>query len=686
MPAQLGAFSNPQDPGTFAGYQMQGGLSLLGERAQVNCAAYSATGNAVQDQYCAAVNFLSNQCIQPTPGQAQMLGSAQQSAWTGASPSLGSSFCSGSLGQAQTASNFTELTTPGSVFAVALIKNYSNGVSSLDSTNTNANAEPLCPANTPSGMSSSSSSSSSSNLNSNSVPGSLGSSASAYTTSTCWVTSSASTVSCSQSLNVLVTRSHTAPLTKNTCTAGQLVGSQCQTSNTSSAQSILVCPSGFTQSGGECSSTVNVAAASEQSCPLGSLWSSIDQNCSISVTVTSNALATPQACLAQQTQVGSNCVQTITEPATADGLGCPQGQALMGINCALVEQVVNAAAAVTSCAAGDDLVSGVCIHTTSLQAKPVYTCAPGATLSAQSCTSVNTQAQSLQPTCNGWGVLSAYLPPNLPYQCRQVQTQFNCEQIAPLIGLSFVAATNVSGQQVCVFGPTWSLACPSGTTLTNGVCVQTITTVASIGSYSCSAGVLSGQLCLVNTNSQAQINYSCPAQAVLSQSGGNYSCTALTTVLTPATAVFVCSAGFVLNQQTCTQVLSTPALMNYSCTPPSLLSGQNCLSTSNTLVPPLISYSCPQGGTLLGNMCTQTTQTAATSQWLCPAGSELEVAENGSIALCLSTSSTPAQIIEYCSSGQTPGTAGCLQSAVSTSWTDGCAALEQSAGAMIVVQ
>lgn len=73
-PSGLGGFSTPNTSSSYLTQAQASSLTALGDQAQIDCANYTAGSDAYQNQYCAAVNFLNNQCMEATTGEKSVLG------------------------------------------------------------------------------------------------------------------------------------------------------------------------------------------------------------------------------------------------------------------------------------------------------------------------------------------------------------------------------------------------------------------------------------------------------------------------------------------------------------------------------------------------------------------------------------------------------------------------------------
>lgn len=119
VPAGLGGFSSPTNDSTLLSNAQSTSLTAMGNKAMLDCANYVAGSDQYQNQYCAAVNFLNNACMQPTTGEASVLGKTGTNQGSSAN-------CAGSYGAGQSQFNFSDqVTSTDSMF---------NVISSLGST------------------------------------------------------------------------------------------------------------------------------------------------------------------------------------------------------------------------------------------------------------------------------------------------------------------------------------------------------------------------------------------------------------------------------------------------------------------------------------------------------------------------------------------------------------------------
>lgn len=133
---------------------------------------------------------------------------------------------------------------------------------------------------------------------------------------------------------------------------------------------------------------------------------------------------------------------------------------------------------------------------------------------------------------------------------------------------------------------------------------------ATIASYSCSSGTLSGTNCVTTSTYGATANgYVCNAGDSLSGT----TCTHVeTSTYGASVASYSCAAGDSLSGSTCshTYVANTYAASpNYVCNAGDSLSGSTCSHTNSSPATPV--YSCPSGFSLNGTTCSKTTNSAA---------------------------------------------------------------------------
>ena len=676
LPPILGAFSKPVSGKTFAGNTANGALSSLGQQAQIQCKNYKPNGDAVSDQYCAAVNFLSGSCIEPNALQKNVMQAANSLI---TDPASVRNNCQGTYGQGVSSYGYSQELSP--------YTREPNGSGNLH--NFSQSTDPQIAVNATPTTSVPCTDIASADDSTNLVK--------KYTTSTCWITSNSSKQSCSQTLGAIVSEKWTPASQTITCINGQLNGDSCDVVVTSSAQITQSCPVGFNLIDNRCEQSVASNAGINLSCAVGWQWNVLAENCEQSTPLIIAATPKDTPCSNGAISELGNCIQTvILEPITSP-LQCGANQSLLDDQCISVQTLESAASQLLSCPSNEVLNGTQCIQTVINSATPFYTCPVGSQINNKSCNSTVSIAPVRQLSCNGIGALSSYIAPAMPYQCYKVKTNFNCSFIAPFYNLTYVNTDISSGQQVCILGPVVILVCPFGsiTNPTNSSdCLKNLESDATVGGYSCLSGILSNASCLLITSTIAEKTYYCPTQSnngvststsALSSSMGNYTCTATTTLTTPATITNSCLTGYTLVKLHCEMIVISPVLVTYSCITPLVLQGKTCLGNSTVSTQALATYYCAGTSILTGTNCISTTLSPPLVVSVCPLGATLSNISGPGTGNCISVIHTPVVITQYCANASAPQIQGCLQYSVSTSWSDACLSLEKSAGTLIVL-
>jgi hypothetical protein len=117
VPGNLGAISKPNTDGNMYTTARSSGLTSLGNKAVIDCANYKPGPNAdpAQTQACAAVNFLTNQCVSPNDNEKAVINHLG----TGQVPT---SNCSGTYGEASKSYNFGNQITPNDSLFTATVQ------------------------------------------------------------------------------------------------------------------------------------------------------------------------------------------------------------------------------------------------------------------------------------------------------------------------------------------------------------------------------------------------------------------------------------------------------------------------------------------------------------------------------------------------------------------------------------
>ena len=667
LPSKMGEFSTPSLSSSIANKSSQGALLAFGLNAQLECANYRPTGNTNADQYCAAVNFMSGSCIQPSAQQFEIIGSSNS--FIKSNPKQN---CIGTFGSGENSFDFSQAFSP--LLGNSIMNNPTQNAP--DATNNPYTS--VCPE----------------------IVGDSSKVIQAikpipkYTTNTCWVSSKTDLQNCSQTLNVTVVQNWTSPLESSVCASGDLVGTNCVVEVKNTPSQALACPTGFTLSQDQCLQTIVIPANDSITCPQGGQWSSSEHQCIQIVATIIPATQAMNDCPVGTLFVSNNCVQTLSSSAIGGALSCPSTQSLIGSVCTTTNTVTSVAIKQLNCPANSLLNGTQCTQTVTNPATPTYYCPSGGVLNLQICSTQNMTPKIQQLSCNGLGTLTSYQPPGMPYQCYKVQSDLSCGFIAFIYGLTNVNTETSTGKSVCVVGPIWILGCPTNSVVTAGVCLQTVQSVASIGSYTCSAGTLSNANCLLTTTSSPQITYSCPSlnpldiasgstSSLIAQSG-QFNCISTITTTVAATPSYTCAIGYTLNVDVCQIVVSKPASVTYSCASSGTLQGQSCVGQTNTITQALTTYQCSDSQVLVGTSCSTTSSIPANIKLSCPSGSSLSES-NGLASSCVSLLQVPVQIFQYCTDASIPQSKGCVQYSVNSVWNDACLPLEKNSGVTLLL-
>ena len=390
------------------------GLSGYGNQAVVNCANYNmSSGDPTQAQTCAAVNFLSNQCLSPTTKQGAIIAANAATVLPNATD------CTGTYGQAQSSYGYAEAESSSD----AIFSNVTNLASTAP-----AAASETCSVQT------------------------VVTTPAQYAINTCSKNDSSNEVTCYQYLNTSIQTTYTTPTTTDSCTApavlegaycvsqtsspapvvygcppGQtLQGQTCVSTSSSAATPVYSCPTGFTLNGTTCSETSTAAPIPSQTCPTvvgasnsypkgynpgtidnvtGYCQYTFGENDQLTamaacqkkfpqaldgstlffaknfLAVTGKDqkfltcyLTTESACPAGYTLNGSVCQELVTQNATITGYSCPTG-VLSGNQC--VVTVSNPADPSYQCPTGTQLSGSDCVSTTQNPPNVSYSCPNG---------------------------------------------------------------------------------------------------------------------------------------------------------------------------------------------------------------------------------------------------------------------------------------------------------------------
>lgn len=421
-------------------------------------------------------------------------------------------------------------------------------------------------------------------------------------------------------------------------TSQTATGSALDTSDCDLKTGSAFCPDGSVLSDGSC--IASSPATLHYTCPAG--WTLAGDICRI--TTGSDASVAAYACEAGATFSGTECIAAT--PANIAGYSCPAGYTLEGAQCTRVLTVQRNLGGYT-CPAGQTLSGSNCLYAASSAPETRYSCPAGWNLEGTVCTQTSSYGASLAYSCPNGGTLSGSdcvtevaSPATATKDCGTTSFQItgsfcvgstpifsNCGAIAGNLTLDhseFVSA--ISGFTVnlwfCYFKPHVTYSCSAGS-LSGDQCLVPSSSAAST-SYACpSGGTLAGSLCHTSASQSAALIQTCPEGTSFD---GNL---CWQTLSEPAQASWSCPAGYALSGEVCSAHEVIAATPSYACDAAATLSGNQCLTTSAATPS---AYACTDGATLSGRTCLQGGETAPTVTYLCSAGQIL------SGATCLTTS------------------------------------------------
>ncbi len=488
-PANMGAFSNPSTNSSTYTSASSLGLTGIGLQTQSNCANYVQGTDPLMDQQCAAVNFMSNNCLTLTPAETAVLGSVP-------GVSAGNTNCSGTYGQGSSRFNYgNQITSSDPIFSTI------NTAQSTAETTLAGTCSPQTVVTKPA----------------------------QYATNNCIVSLTTSPMGCSQSMNCTTVVPASVPATPTySCAAGSvLIGTQCQPPAFAATVNYS-CSTGSTLNGTSCQPAPTSATLS-YSCVSGTLSGSTCIQPALSATLT-------YSCPAGSSLSGTNCQAASINASVT--YSCPAGSTLSGTSCqaAAYQPAGSAATATTTttyimpsnytncgpglrrpgaCPAGyKDITCGkntagnvwLCIAPTTTT---TYSCPSGYTLSGTTC-----------------------YPPMVTPPPTAATATYACPLGYTLSGTTCVAPNTTA---------TPNYSCPVNYSLSGTSCITPST--AATASYSCPTGTLSGTSC-VQPPIGATVSYTCPI-------GNTLTSTSCQPPNIAATVTYSCGQGMTLSGSSC---------------------------------------------------------------------------------------------------------------------------------------
>ncbi|ANB78015.1 hypothetical protein AYM40_37260 (plasmid) [Paraburkholderia phytofirmans OLGA172] len=338
VPSGFAGFSNPNTSSSALTAAKSGSLTALGNQAQIDCASYTPGSDPYQNQYCAAVNFLNNQCMQPTTGEASVLGKTGTVQGTSAN-------CAGTYGAGQSQFGYGNQVTPSDpIFS---------GTQNLGNTASNTLTQ-TCSTQT------------------------VVTTPAQYATNTCIVSTDEEDNTCSQYLNTTITNSINQALSTTSCPdGGTLQAGVCV--HTINYNPTISCPAGYIQDNvNECIQYSQLAGTPY--CPGGTT-----ENHTNNGTMLCLAPQFSNGCPASYAGMPLEAiVYSLGGTCLGDYLplqSCPSGYTWDGSACTQT----NTVGVTYSCPSGGSLQGQTCVSSTTTSSTTTYSCPTGQTLNGTNC-------------------------------------------------------------------------------------------------------------------------------------------------------------------------------------------------------------------------------------------------------------------------------------------------------------
>lgn len=346
VPSGMGGFSAPVTDGSLYNQAKTFGLLSMGNQTMADCANYvPGSGDAYRDQQCAAVNFLANNCLSPTPGQQTILGKTS----SGVTPGTN---CAGSYGAGKNQFGYDAQIKPTD----PIFDPFRNITTSPDTSCTTQQVS-TTPAR--------------------------------HQSSTCLKTTDSTVNHCSQYLNVAVTTTTTRSSTKIVCPDGAtLNGNTCQVTEVTPGTPIYTCQAGDVVSWNKCQKTTTVP-------PSGSFCPAHVNN-SFFVRGTHNNIF-----LGMHSGKCRYMVDSTGHTGGFSAAGAQQCVYLYNDSHYVNDVVCNPS---VNCPAGTTLQNNTCTTTTTYDASiSGYTCPPGSTLDGVVCKTIIDSPPIVKEYCEDGG-------------------------------------------------------------------------------------------------------------------------------------------------------------------------------------------------------------------------------------------------------------------------------------------
>lgn len=351
VPSNLGSFSKPATGNSTYMSAKSLGLTGLGTKSQTDCANYVQGTDPEKDQQCAAVNFMSNNCIPLNAAQSKVTGNTSIA-------SGGANNCNGTYGQGVAQFGFHEMTSSDGIFNI--VDAAQTGASSAQAGNCTPQNVVVTPAQN--------------------------------STNTCQKSLPTTQHNCAQTLSCVVV--HLCP------SGGSLSGgTTCTTISSQPAGYYYYCPGGWTLSGTSCLYSYTATFTAEYFGGVISVWTA--STWGYFVTVVDESGNGSNTSYAAQLSCPSGGTLSAPNPLPAYSIGSWTGAIYSGYTGAMVATIDPVSATCTNsqaaslaynCPSGGVLSGASCVFTTTYGATSNATCSWG-----DSCTPFEISAGATLP-------------------------------------------------------------------------------------------------------------------------------------------------------------------------------------------------------------------------------------------------------------------------------------------------
>ena len=462
------------------------------------------------------------------------------------------------------------------------------------------------------------------------------------------------------------------------CPTGTLIGSQCNTTSSTSPVTKYVCPTKGELTGTDCKITTEYDSTSTSSCPIGTTLSgsqcltpsysaTVAYGCNPGDTLTGTNCShtTPTTygadvvCSLGDTLSGTTCTHTASSSSTSNATySCTAGDTLSGTTCTHSASSSVTYTATYSCTAGDALSGTNCTHSvaSSYGAIATYSCTAGDTLSGTNCVHSVTNSYGATGLCNAGDTLSGTSCVHAQSTATTYNATTTCTSGDTLSGTSCAHSTTSTTD----YGATTT--CTAGDMLSGTTCTHTASSATTYPlTYSCEPDyTLVGNTCVTTTKYNA--DYTCYfGTDIVNYIGPNYvgnspssSSMCMTTVNSSITYTTPLSASCPRPHST----LVWEDLVAIGQQRPVCVLDSSYIATFN---------SCTAGDTLSGTTCTHNATSTSTynATTTCTVGDSL----NSDTSICTHTNVTTSNYnaTTTCTAGDTLSGTTCTHSASSSS-------------------